>query len=122
MPLSNPTLIPNNPALTLQSPGTEAPLALDKAFTAADVTNGNAFLASGNDVLIIQNTDASAHDVVIYSAVDSFGRYADFTYSVGPGVFSFVNIIPTSLYTQAGTNQIQFLCTSALVEFLALTA
>ncbi len=121
MPLLNPTIIANNPAITLQSPGVEAPLVFDKTFATADITNGNAFLATGEDVLIIYNSDAAPHNVTVYSAVDSFGRYADFTYVVGAGVYSFVNIVPASLYTQAGTNQVQFKASSALVEFLAVT-
>jgi len=122
MPIpTSPTLIANNPSVTLQSPGVVASLALDKAFTPADVTNGNCFQASGDDTLIVFNSDSSAHPFTIWSVADAFGRYADFTYTVQPGVYSFVRIVSAALYTQGGTNQVYFTGSDATLEFLPVT-
>jgi hypothetical protein len=122
MPIpTNPTLIANNPAVTLTSPGVVAALALDKAFVAADVSNGNCFQASGDDTLIVFNSDSSAHTLTIWSAADSFGRYANLVYTVQPGVYSFVRIVAAALYTQSGTNEVYFTGSDATLKFLPVT-
>src|SRR5271156_6603374 len=115
-----PTLIPNNPAYQLTSPGIVAALALDKAFQSADSVNGNAFIASGNDLLVMYNSDSAAHTVTFTSVADMYGRFATLVYTVNPGVYSFVNITPTALYTQGGTQEVQFLASSALIGFLVV--
>lgn len=114
------TIIPNNPAWQLQSPGIIPPTGLDATFTSADTTNGNAFLASGNDLLIAYNSDSSSHTITFNSAADTYGRYATFTYTIGAGVYSLLNITTASLFTQSGTNEIQFMANSNLVGFLVV--
>ena len=114
------TLIPNLPAYQLLSPGLIASEALDMTFTVADTVNGNAFLASGNDLLIIFNSDSSSHTVTLNSAADSFGRFATITYTGGAGVYSLINVTTASLYTQPGINEVQFLASSNLISFLAI--
>jgi hypothetical protein len=123
MPIpTSPTLIANNPALTLQSPGVVAALALDKAFTAADTSHGNCFQASGDDTLIVYNSDGSStHTFTIWSVADSFGRYADFVYTVQPSTYSFVRIVAAALYTQSGTNKVVFTGSDATLKFLPVT-
>lgn len=44
---------------------------------AADTVNNNAFVASGNDLLIIHNTGETAHSVTISSVDDPYGRQGD---------------------------------------------
>lgn len=94
------TLIPNNPAIQLASPGTITGGSADKAFQAADVVGGNAFIASGDDLLIVFNSDSAPHNITIKSVADSFGRFADVTYAVAAGHYAFINITPAALYTQ----------------------
>ncbi len=60
---------------TLPGPYSTAPVALP--FTAADTVNNNAFPLTGNEILIVQNTDASAHTFTVTSAPDSRGRSGD---------------------------------------------
>jgi hypothetical protein len=52
-----------------------------KAFTmtAPHAADGGQFVANGNDLLIIQNTDSSSHTYTITSTADPFGRTKDIT-------------------------------------------
>jgi hypothetical protein len=43
-------------------------------FTAADVANKNAFKLTGRELVLIQNTDASPHNVTLTSIDDPYGR------------------------------------------------
>jgi hypothetical protein len=43
-------------------------------FTACDAVNGNSFYATGNDILLVQNADTSAHGFTVTSVPDTFGR------------------------------------------------
>lgn len=114
------TLIPNNPAYQLTSPGIVPALALDRTFQAADTVNGNAFVASGNDLLLIYNSDSASHTVTFTSVADSFGRFATLVYTVAADAYSLVNITPAALYTQGGTQEVQFLASSALIGFMVI--
>jgi hypothetical protein len=114
------TLVSNNPAVQLMPPAIVSSTELDKTFQAADTMNGNAFLSSGNDLLIMFNSDSASHTVTIQSAPDSFGRFANLTYTVGAGVYSFVNITIGSLFIQPGTNEVLLQASSTLVEFLVV--
>jgi hypothetical protein len=70
-------------------PGTVAADALDFTLTAADVANGNDVVASGNDLLIIQNSGASTYTATIASVSDEKGRTGDITaYSLAAGDFA----------------------------------
>lgn len=42
--------------------------------TAMDASNGNSFLSSGREVLVLQNTDSAAHTVTVNSVGDDLGR------------------------------------------------
>lgn len=48
--------------------------ALAVTMAAADTTNGNSFTSTGREILLIQNTDSSAHSITITSVADGFGR------------------------------------------------
>ena len=114
------TLLPNNPAVVLQPAGSLAALSLDKTFTAADTSAGNSFLSSGRDLLIIYNSDGSAHDVTLHSAPDDEGRSVDVVYNVGIGVYSFIEINSASIFVQPNTNLVSFSCASSAVRFLVV--
>ncbi len=114
------TLLSNNPAVQLSTPGVVVPTSLDKTFQAADTVNGNSFMASGNDLLIIYNSDVASHTVTIQSAADSFGRFANLTYTVGAGVYSFVNITTASLYTQTSVNEVWLQASDPTIKFLVV--
>lgn len=59
----------------------------DVTLTAADVANKNQFVATGNEVVIVQNSDgANPYTVTFTSASDAFGRTGDITtYSLAAG-------------------------------------
>jgi hypothetical protein len=93
--------------------------ALAITFTAADTTNGNSFPMTGHEVLIVYNTDSSAHTITINSVADQLGRTNDITsYSVAAtshAAFNFRNGItgwqqPSDLtvHLQANSADIEF--------------
>lgn|SRR5574337_497580 len=58
-------------------------------FTAADAVNNNSFASTGKELLLIQNTAASAGTVTIHSVIDSLKRTGDITaYSVAATSFA----------------------------------
>lgn len=69
---------------------------LDFAFAAADNTNGNDFIITGKELLLVQNSDSSAHTFTATSVPDQLNRTGDITtYSMAAGefaAFSFSNI------------------------------
>lgn len=101
---------------------------LDQLFQASDPVNGNLFISSGKDMLLVQNLDPATQTFGILSAPDQFGRFANITYTVvgtagSPptqvGGFAAVIITSASIYTQAdGT--VRLTSTSANLKFLVL--
>lgn len=78
---------------------------LDIVETAADVANGNQFVASGADVLIVHSTDAAPQNFSVVSAPDPFGRSQDITnYSVGIGKVVCFNLRDTRGWVQSDGN------------------
>jgi hypothetical protein len=60
---------------------------------AADTVNGNEFTPNGNEILLVQNTDASAHTFTLSSAADELGRTGDITaYSVAATSFAAIQL------------------------------
>src|ERR1022692_3994335 len=56
-------------------------------FTACDATNGNSFVATGREVLIVNNTGGSAYTFTVTSTADALNRLDTSltTYSVAAG-------------------------------------
>lgn len=98
------TQIPNNAAYILTSAGSVPATALDKVFVACDTSNGNQFLSSGHDLLVVHNLDSEAHPFYISSAPDSDGRSVLVVYQVGAGLYSFVEIDTASVFVQPNSN------------------
>lgn len=76
--------------LTVQSPvnlkASISANAADLTQTAADVSNGNQFTMSGGEIIIADNTGASAYTITLTSAPDTLGRTKDISaYSIGAG-------------------------------------
>ena len=59
-------------------------------FTAADSANGNSFVSTGRELLLVQNSAGSTgYTVTVTSVADSLSRTGDITtYSVSAGLFS----------------------------------
>ena len=61
----------------------------DLAMAAANASDLNQFVASGNDLIFAHNTGSSAYTVTISSVADSYGRTGDITtYSLGAGEYA----------------------------------
>src|SRR6266853_2182208 len=52
---------------------------------ASDFTNGNYFILTGNEILLVQDTDSVAHNFTALSTPDHLGRSSDLVYSVPAG-------------------------------------
>jgi hypothetical protein len=119
--MSTPTLLANFSAAYILTPGgvVGAPGPLDKTFQAADPVNGNYYISSGKDMLIVFNSDTVPHTFGIQSAPDQFGRYANVTYTVPAGGYEVVIISSQAIYTQAN-GQVLLSASSALVLFLPI--
>lgn len=69
-------------------PGTVAANDLDVVPFTLDNTNGNVWVGTGRDLLVIQNPTAGAITITLTSSADSANRKADIsTYSLGVGEF-----------------------------------
>lgn len=64
--ISTTVLVQNN-----QNPITAG--ALTVTLAACDTVNGNVFNATGREVLVLQNTDTSAHSITVTPVVDPYG-------------------------------------------------
>jgi hypothetical protein len=100
------TTLTGNPPHALNASGVSTPGTLLMSFIAADVGNGNQFVATGNDILLIWNSDgAITYTVSILSAPDQYGRKADITnYSLAAGEHDNILITNASLFKQADGN------------------
>ena len=73
-------------------------------FTAADATNFNSFFATGREILICQNSGASAYTVTVNSTADQLGRTSDITaYSIPASGFAIFGPFPLNGWHQATT-------------------
>jgi len=67
--------------------------AADFTFAAGTITDGDTFVCTGRELLVVQNTDAGAVTITITSVVDEKNRTGDITtYSVGIGEFACFSI------------------------------
>lgn len=87
--MAGPTALP---IVTFLGPYPALPVgatALDYVYTAADATNGNSFLATGHELLLVQNSGASPYTFTVTSVADTVQRTGDIgPYTVGAGLFS----------------------------------
>lgn len=70
--------------------------------TAADTTNGNYFINSGNELLIVENTGGSSINVTLQFAADPYGRTGTKVVAVPAGSKKVLGKFPKYLYNQAG--------------------
>lgn len=73
--------------LTVQTQSSLYPTAfLNITWTAADIVNGNYYLASGRETILVRNvSEDTAADVTIDSTPDRLGRTGDLTDEIGFG-------------------------------------
>ena len=90
--------------------------------TAADVTNKNRVVLTGNgrEILIAENTDVGAQNVTITSVDDSFGRTEDITHSMAASEKRVFGPFEFTGWAQAN-NELFFEAADANVEFTVIT-
>lgn len=93
--------------------------ALAITVAACDNTNGNSFTFTGREVLLLQNTDSSAHTVTLTPVVDQFGgTNSTFTaYSIPATSFAAVQM-KFSNFATAGV--VSMTCNSNLIKIAVL--
>jgi len=69
--------ITNPPGRVFATPLTALSAAL--VFTAADVANGNSFVSTGRELILVMNTGAAPGTVTVTSVVDPSARTGDIT-------------------------------------------
>lgn len=111
--------------LTAQSPaailaGSIAANALDLTWTAADASNYNEVVLTGNEILLFWNTHAStAYNVTINApaTVATLGRSGDVSnYSVGAGKIGLYGPVPVTGFAQTN-GKLYFQAENASVKF-----
>jgi hypothetical protein len=74
----------NNYAIQPGSPSPYVPGDLLVTF-ASDFVNGNYFIATGNEIVLVQNADSVTHNFTALSTPDHLGRTNDLIYPVAAG-------------------------------------
>jgi hypothetical protein len=90
-------------------------------WTAADTVNGNSFVYTGRDLVLIRNRSASSKTAVIRSSADPFNRTGDVTVSLMAGQFKVVGPLiaigwkqaDSSIWLDSASNEVDF----AIVRF-----
>lgn len=99
------------PSLPLTADG------IDVTMAAADATNKNQFISTGKELVLAQNTGASAATVTVTSVADAYSRTGDIeTYSVDPDEIAVLGPFPVAgwkqsdgmVYLEASSTDIQF--------------
>jgi hypothetical protein len=89
---------------------------------ALDATNGNSFVATGREVLIVTNTDASAHTFTITSVAERFGRTDSSltSYSVAAGAFVAIQMSILEGWLQPSDSTVHMTTSSALLKAIVV--
>jgi len=87
-------------------------------FVACDATNGNSFPVTGQEILMVQNSGASAYTFTVSSVADPYGRTDTSltAYSVAAGGVSAVEL--KQILGWAQTGQVVYLsCSNVAIKF-----
>lgn len=96
-------------------------LSLNYVYTAADVANGNSFVSTGREIVLVQNTDSGGHHVSVVSVADAFGRTGDITaYAVAAGLFSVLPYLSGAAGWKQTDGTIHLSADDATVKFAVL--
>jgi hypothetical protein len=94
---------------------------LDVTFEAANVANGNRFVASGKDLVLAWNTGAEAYTVILTSIEDEKKRTGNIAnYSIGASEIAVIGPVPTDGWLQAD-GYIWLSANNAAVKFAVIT-
>lgn len=89
-------------------------------FTACDNVNGNSFIATGQEVLLVQNTSGSSGTFTVTSVADALGRTETSltAYSVAAAGFASIHMKYTSGWISGSV--INLTCSAATMKFAVL--
>jgi hypothetical protein len=95
---------------------------LTVAQTAMDAVNGNSFVATGKEILVIQNNDAAPHTFTITSVPDTLGRSdASLTnYSVPATTLIALQMNQLAGWLQSSDGTVHMTTSSALLKITVL--
>ena len=96
---------------------------IDFVFSAADNVNGNYFVCTGREILLMNNPSGGALTVTVTSADDAFNRSEDITdYSLAAGDFAYFTggLTTQRGWMASGTRNIIVTASSADVDFAVL--
>jgi hypothetical protein len=115
-------IAPVTPVGPYPAGGVVGATALNLVETACDTVNGNSFIMTGHEVLLLHNTDASAHTVTLSSASDSKGRSGDITtYSIPANTIAVFDFRGGLEGWQQSDGTVHFTGVSALIKAAILT-
>jgi hypothetical protein len=91
-------------------------------FTACDNVNGNSFVATGREILLVDNTGGSAGTFTVTSVADALNRLDTSltNYSVAAAGFAAVQMKNLTGWQQSGA--IQLTCSAATMKFSVIQA
>lgn len=95
---------------------------LTVTMTACDSTNGNQYTYTGRDVLVMQNTDTSAHAITVNTIADPYGgtNTTLTSYSLPASSISAVQMKYSQGWSQTGGVIQIAACSSSLIKFAVL--
>jgi hypothetical protein len=97
-----------------------APTTADFVFTAGDNVNGNSFVSTGREIVIVHNGGASAGTVTFTSVADGIQRTGDITaYSVGVGLYSLFGPFTKTGWTNT-SGLVVLTCSAATMTFAVI--
>lgn len=90
---------------------------LTLTFSACDNTNGNSFIATGQEILLVQNTDTATHTFTVSSVADALGRTDTSltNYTVAASGFAAIQMKATTGWFSGGIDTLS--CSSNLIKF-----
>jgi hypothetical protein len=89
-------------------------------FTAADVDNGNQFIATGKELLLVKNVGSTTRSITLNSASDSYGREADITETIAAGVSKLFGPFQLNGWAQSPTYAFEVNATHVDVQIAVL--
>lgn len=95
---------------------------LNYTYAACDATNGNSFVVTGREVLLVQNTSTmTAYTFTISSVADNLGRTNDVTsYSVAASAFAAFNFRGGTSGWEQSDGTVHLSCSNAALSFAVL--
>jgi hypothetical protein len=86
-------------AITKQTAPGQYPTAWgDLTFAAMDQANGNHFVSTGKELIIVRNDDAAAQTVTVTGSADPFGRTASIQKSINAAGLAIFGPLPSSYW------------------------